>query len=480
MQIDVLKSKVKNFIESKWFIVLLSILTFLCWLTPIYLLSTIFMVIALALILWSGSNMVSIISVYMLYFAGKSEFSMGSIKTPENITCISIIFILGLAAIIFAILDIKKNFKIYKNKLLIDKFFISTVAILLYMAITIVNSPIVSYSIGSTLKNVLIFFAFILAELKIPKDDNTKDTLIFSLVLSIFVIFSEFCVRFIYVYNNYEHLLTARSHMGTLYFDYVSLDEALSLKELGLFWAVSNHYIIVVNMALIASVYYIFTNKDNKKKILSAFAIVLALIMNYFDKCRAGYLALLASFAAMAILLIVRNKDKRTRIIIYSSVFSICVIAVLALVIIVTPEKIVDLFKKIGTNRSTLYSIAWAQFKEHITFGTGIGSSYYYLVRDLISKQTLYNYHNYILQILSTMGIIGFGLFLYHLSTIIIKIWGYKSHNIMLIAVLTYFLINGLFDSIFFEDPYMIWYFILISVFCKTKNSDLNKIYYLY
>ena len=147
-------------------------------------------------------------------------------------------------------------------------------------------------------------------------------------------------------------------------------------------------------------------------------------------------------------------------------------------VAIITPERILNYIENEGTGRYDVFKVAIERFKESPVFGTGVGSSKYYLAKFNPTPQRLNNYHNFVLQVLSTMGIVGMGFFMYHIYSIVKKCINKSLYSLMMIIILAYMIINGLFDTVFFDWEYMTIYFALLALIGDKK--DISKRYYLF
>ena len=107
MEIINLDFRIKRLIESKIFVIVVSIITFLCWASNIRFISYAFFSLFLFLIYKTKSNGSSIFSLMMLLFGGDSNYEY-KIK-PYDILTIIIIAIFGCCALFYIIKDFKNN-----------------------------------------------------------------------------------------------------------------------------------------------------------------------------------------------------------------------------------------------------------------------------------------------------------------------------------------------------------------------------------
>jgi len=463
MERESIKIKTKKLIESKWFILILSALTFLCWLSRSFFLGTIVALIVFVLMEWSEAEFTPLISVYFLTLGGRSSYKSGNIVSVTGIISIVIISLLGVLLLYLVIKDIIKNFNSYKHKLSGDKVILGMLLLGAYMVYTLLYAPLIGSGVLYILRCFVILVFGVLAILKITKNKTNKELVMYSMIAVIYTIFFEFVVRFAYVATHIDYMLTARNGYYKEYESYHDLENALVCKELGLFWSVSNHYIIIVNIALVVAVYFILCYRNKKSNVaFASIGIVLALIMNYFCKCRAGYLSLAICGSFGLVATVIKNKSLRFKVITYTVLGVIGVIAAATVIYVITPDKILSYFNDVGSGRAEVFDVAIDQFKEHLTFGTGVGSSKYYLAKYCTFDYKLINYHNVILQVLSTLGIVGMVFFVYHIFTIVYRLWRNDLYSIMMLVILVYMFVNGMLDTIFFNWTFMIFFFVLL------------------
>ena len=478
MERESIKIKTKKLIESKIFILILSVLTFLCWLSRSFFLSTIIALFVIVLMFWVDSEFVPLISVYFLIMGGRSVYKAGNITNVVGIISIILIVILGCVLSFFLIKDIIKNFSAYSHKLSGDRVIISMLILGVYMIFTLINTPLLGSGVLYIVKCGVIMLMGICIILKVPKTKTNKELITFALVAIIYAIFLEFLVRLTYVATHVDYMYSARNFYFREYESYATFDLALECKELGLFWSVSNHYIILVNISLIAAIFLMICYKKTSNYIYGTIAIVLALIMNYFCRCRAGYLALMVSAICGLIFIFLRNKSAKFNLITYMLLFVMGILIFTITLYIITPAKFLNYFNDAGSGRSQVFKVAIDQFKSHLILGTGVGSSKYYLAKYCEYDYQLFNYHNVVLQVLSTMGIAGMALFGYHMYQVIYRIWRKDFYSLMALTMLVYMMVNGMLDTIFFNWTYMSIFF--MAFFMIGERPKDNKLIYLF
>ncbi len=124
-----------------------------------------------------------------------------------------------------------------------------------------------------------------------------------------------------------------------------------------------------------------------------------------------------------------------------------------------------------SSNRKLIYRLAWDKFKESLLFGHGVKSSAYYIYHELGLRYA--HYHNFALQIASTLGLVGISLLM-----LIVKEWYAILDElsdsfvycvaVSIIGALTHQLFDVSFDLYFFG----VYFYVLIGtieVYRKNK-----------
>ena len=145
--LNTIKQKLKIFLESRIFMLILSIITVCCWAFKQNILSYIFFAISIILIEFSASSYVSLPSLILLLFGGNRGDDI-PIKSNLGITFI-ILMSFGVFLMIFNFCkDFKTNIKKLKDSMLL-----SLTILAIVMLISVINSPVK----GTTLVYVLTF-----------------------------------------------------------------------------------------------------------------------------------------------------------------------------------------------------------------------------------------------------------------------------------------------------------------------------------
>ena len=145
MEIINLDFRIKRLIESKIFVIVVSIITFLCWASNIRFISYAFFSLFLFLIYKTKSNGSSIFSLMMLLFGGDSNYEY-KIK-PYDILTIIIIAIFGCCALFYIIKDFVVNYKEYVYRIKNEKIIWGLLAILGVFLLTILSTNHYGYTL---------------------------------------------------------------------------------------------------------------------------------------------------------------------------------------------------------------------------------------------------------------------------------------------------------------------------------------------
>lgn len=447
-----MKQKIANFFESKYFLIIISILTVFNYMFKVGMWTYIEVGIMLIVMMITNSKYVYMPSIVIFILGG------GLSKAP-NFKSFSFIFacIIGGLLIITLIYKVIINYKKIFCITASNSFIISTIILLLSMIlslITSINKTTTLAAIGGFSVNLVVMY-FVLSSVKVSND--TKYKLADSFVAIFYVIFSMVLMRLFKLLSEYS--------IKTFIFD-------KTYFHLG--WDYSNHYCSMMILSFIFSVYILITKWYDLswyQRILYIFPIPSIVITCIFVSARGPIYGLFGAICCGFILLVIKyRKNKKILIPLCTSVIIVGIIFIFVYIFVLK-----DVFGNKGLNgRPELWNLAIKHFKEHMIFGTGYGTQTIYIRNE--TMQGVYNYHNYYLQI-TTCGIVGIITFTIYLLNIgwhcINKLdW----FNIAFVSVFALFLVNGAVDTLFFSNKIMPLFSIcLCYVDLKPKEISLEN-----
>lgn len=455
-----MKSKVfysiSNFMNTKYFIMLVSILTFILYAFNAIEVACFFYCICIILGLVTNANFSSGLSVIFLSIATTQDDAEIKYNTPY-IILMSLLYVpIAILLVIKLITNRKEYFGMVKHNPLLYIMLIT----LLIMALSCVNSPSLKYfglGIGHYAITVGVFFVGLLF---IKTDKKTIDNLIFSIICLALVATAEYAYRFL-------ELL----HKGTM-FELIVISK---LTEVG--WLHPNHLAIIVNVGMLASLYYFIVAKNFKDKIFGFISFWILLTACVIMLCRGGYFALIVTLPLMVAFYIYYIKNHRMQI--YNDYIYLYISIAIALVALVVLKNngsfnlILDMFKDRGASlsgRSEIYKIAIDNLKNHFFIGTGVYSSRYYIELNY-PDNAVYNYHNCILQA-SCCGMLGIVAFIAYIVYLIKSCLKKNWFAMFVLILIVYYLSHGMIDTLFFNKRIEIILLLMVSQVYKISSKD--------
>ncbi len=444
-----IKTKLKIFFESRIFMLIISIITVLCWAFKLDILSYVFFAISIILIEFSMASYVSLPSIILLLFGGNRGDGI-PIKTPLGIAFI-VLMSIGFILMLF---NFFKNFKTNIKKLK-DSMILSLSILAIVMLISVINSPVK----GTTLVYVLTFSLNILITILMLTRIDTliekREFIIFSFILVLFTISTEVVIRFFELYEN-----------NNAYF-------LLSNKLIHLGWRLSNHYIIIINIAVILSAYQYMKTENIFEKLLALIAIVLGYALNGILMCRGSMLGMGICAIPLLIIYFIYTKNWKREI-----PYILLMLVVIAGSIIFinysnTAKQCLEKFINNGSDlngRKELYELAKENFKKHLFIGTGAGSSAYY-IKNNFPWNPVNNYHNVFYQ-MTTCGILGLIALAIYLFAIVKRLFKKDLLALILFVIFLYFMIHGQVDTLFFNRKVMPFFTIAILLLPNIIKND--------
>lgn len=444
--------KISLFFESKYFLAFISLITVLNFSINAGLWTYIEAGIILILMMISKSKFIYVPSIF-IFIIGGGLTSMPNYKSFSFVfTCI-----IGFFLIVVLVYDIIKKRKELVCISFSNSFIITTLllaVVILLSAITSVKPSTTMGALGGFLINIIVMYYIILS---VKPDDLSKHKLADSFIIIFYVIFSMIIIKLIRVLqdNSFKDIIFNKEFF-----------------RLG--WGHPNHYCSILSICSIIGIYqFISTFKFSNiaKKILYIFPLLGTIASCIFLSARGPLVGLMFALGTIFILTILKYRNNKK--ILLSSICLAIISAVCAALLYVFV--IHDAFGGKGLNgRQEIWPVAWNHFKNNWFLGTGYGTQRIFIMAE--TTQTVYNYHNYFLQI-STCGIVGIIAFIVYLFNIgwhcINKLdW----FNIAFISILALFLVNGFVDTLFFSNKIMPLFSIcLCYVDLKTKEMFLEN-----
>ncbi|MDZ4196141.1 MAG: O-antigen ligase family protein [Candidatus Izemoplasmatales bacterium] len=284
-------------------------------------------------------------------------------------------------------------------------------------------------------------------------------------------------VYFVYVGsfegNHRKYLMTMFLLMGIVvsvevFIYYLRVDDvlfAIENKLIHLGWGVSNYVATYLIMFIPASFYFAKTSKYYPPWVL---LIVFQIVALAFTASRAGMIAFLLILPFLLVFLL------------YDKVWTKTVINLLLLVAFgygiyfLNQVAFETLYLRLidrgldDTGRVEIWIQAWEMFLKHPLFGGGIFAKY----------DTVYRmYHNTVLHVMASMGIVGtIGLLhqLYTQFAVVIKRWS-KDRIIFVIAMLGAHA-HGMVDNIYIMPQFMVILMVIVAVFENANKVETLNI----
>jgi len=429
--------KMKKFLNSYYFIGLVFGVTVLCWILRTQILAFSIYAIFFLLIVIFDVKRVQMLAIVLAAIINYREDNM-----YDNIYVFIVFGSLALVLVIYDFIHHKINF----------------------------NSEILYASLIFLGANVLSFV------------NANKDTvgLIFAGVVQII----GYCLIFVYFFSNKENddfkyvpvncLFMGLAIFLELVFHLLMFSGgAITKRDIDLGWGISNFIAMVVTI-LIPPTMYLYVENQKRKYVLGA--VVLDLVVIFITFSKGAFLTLGIIFIPFAIFIYKYCKDKKSFLKDGGFLLALGIIGLLIITQIdIIWDGFIEYFKEMdergwfnNESRIILYRRGLEVFKQFPIFGGGSYTGQYYLDHNS-------NYHNYIIQSLATIGIVGTIAFIYNIFVIIKKSWYNNYYNIAIIFVVAAMMLHGLVDTTWYNPIIMVILYIFLP-FLNDKKVEKDLI----
>lgn len=440
------------FLESKYFLALISILTVLNFSINAGLWTYIEAGIILIFMMISKSSFVYVPSIF-IFIIGGGLTSLPNYKSFSFVlTCI-----VGFFLIVVLVYNIIKKRKELVCISFSNSFTITTLFLVVAILLSTINSVKPSTTMGALggfLINIIVMYYILLS---VKPYDLSKNKLANSFIFVFYVIFSMVIIKFIRVlqYNTIKDIIFNKGYFS-------------------LGWGHPNHYGSILSICSIFGIYqFINTFKSSSiiNKTLYIFPLFGTIATCIFLSARGPLVGLAVALSSIFILTILKYRNNKK---IFLSSICLAIISFVCAVLLYI-FVIHDAFGGKGLNgRQEIWPVAIKHFKENWFLGTGYGTQRIFILAE--TSQTVYNYHNYFLQISTcgSVGIIAFAIYLVNVGWHCINKLSW--FNISFIAIFALFLVNGFVDTLFFSNKIMPLFSICLCYLdLKPKELDFER-----
>lgn len=428
-----IKSKISSFLNSIYFIIFINIISIIFWYLEQPMYAYIIYLISFIFIILTDANRIVTITLIMNGLIGYRIVS-----TPEYNELYRnnlLVFLpIALIALSVAFYDFfykrKEKFK-YKNEIIYG-----LIGIVLANVLSLINADhntiwLICLGILETISFLIIFLYFYNVKDENSIDYLSKTSLLLGLSITVQIII---------------HILTKSNDYDFFYF------------PLG--WG-NRNTISIMYMAIIPLTFYLYFK--NQKNRYALFLVCVYLVMTLMMISRGAYLTLALLSLPFFIITYQRIDDKKK----YLKDISLSMGIILVLVIVIIFSfSIEDVFYEhvinkilVGifdlTGREEIYPIGYELFLRYPLFGAGSYTGAYFL--RTLNDMGVGTYHNYLIHIVATTGLVGLVIFLYYLVAIFKKVLIDDKFNLCVLIIIFNFLIHGLFDNTFFNPLFMIF-----------------------
>lgn len=373
-------------------------------------------------------------------------------------------YILGLlTAFYIFIISLKNGFKL-------SSFEKMEIIFTIYILMSILYSYNINSSIEVLTKNIrIIIFASVSIRMIFILNKDIKRTMyiigkyfvIGTLFISIYIFFAEFGIRRI---NN---------RYGEIVFS----------KEYGTYITYSYNLIISICMLIFN---YFFNCRNSKSKIRT---IILITIIGYFILISGTRKALVMPIIFVLMMIAFKSRKNMFNIIKYGAIASVFIIIIYNIImntenlyniIGYRMESLLSFTAKVKDNsmieRALMREYAWRLFLDSPLIGNGAGTFRDFFV--IISGKYLYSHNNH-LELLSTLGVIGYSIFYGWIIFILCKLYiMITKGDKIAIGLLSFIFIQVILDygTVSYNSEQYILIYSLAGFYCYNNNIQKEKL----
>lgn len=428
--------KIRKFIVSNYFLALVFILNVLFWWLKLgIIMMGISSAIAIFIILFDLNRL----PLIPLLLANIINYRIA--KLEENLWVLIVFAAILAPFIIYDLFKTKPDFK--------DKIALSMVIFLGINIVSLINTNKNTFGLG------LIGVAQVL------------------LYLTLYLYISKMRTK-----DSFNYIAKNAAFMGTAIFlqmviKLIMFEGLVITKEtLDLGWGMANYVAMVMTVLIPLTVYLYVINQKNKHILLVVCAEFLIIVLTL---SKGAFLAWGLAIVPIVIFSCMYAKDKKGILIDGASLLLILALSIFAI------SKIDFIWKEVtdylfdmrergwftDVNRMELYKKGFDVFKGNPIFGAGSYSSQYYLIISI-------NYHNYIIQSLATLGIVGLIGFGYYMYTIVKGTLVKHFFNVSVLFIIILLSIHGLVDTTWYNPLIMIIISVILPL--MPQKSALSMI----
>lgn len=422
---------VERFLHTKWYLLVLSLLTVVVWATKTeaavlpYLLG----VLLLELILFKDAMPTAAILLNALFMIGNGYDNWTMETIPLYVYLAPVVIIFGM---LIHVIRFKQRF--FQGKLL--------------PGILIMIAGVVGATFNASFLNFNYFFY---------------------MVVGFFYAFVYFVYVGSFEGDHTEYLMTLFFLLGLVvaaevFLYYSRVEDVMAFLETGtihLGWGVSNYVATYLVMLIPATFYFV---KKSQYGVFLVFVAIFQIIALLFTSSKAGTISFFFTLPMLIAYLLVEKKWQKT-------VFNVAFLAA-AIAIVYTPLRaFVDTMalRLWGegldpAGRIEIWQAGWDMFREFPLFGGGIFAKY-----DTVFRM----YHNTFLHVAATMGLVGLAGLIHQLWVQFTVLWKKLDRKSIIFTIgLLGAHAHGMVDNIYLMPQFMIVIVIVVAVY-ESKNKLL-------
>ncbi|HHU55980.1 MAG TPA: O-antigen ligase family protein [Acholeplasmataceae bacterium] len=431
----------RNYFDSNYFIAITYLFTILCWYLKDQRIAMIYYLLMTLLIILLNARRASIIT---LIFAAIINYRETTFQSNMNI----VLFMVAFGAPIILIDFFRRKVKL-KNEI-----FIAMIILLLANILSLINTTENTFHLGlvGVAQNIAFCALFLYFYNTNDKDIN------------------------IYISKNALALGIAIALEFILYI--ITYQDDILGKDIELGWGISNS-IAMVLLLVIPLTIYLYSQYQKHNFIL--FFVMIDILLVILMLSKGAYLSLgLVFFPIFAfVFFFIKNRKKFIIDLIFSGLIFIVMLIfifrfdILAIGIREYMERMDGRGWFNDPARVKIYKYGFEVFKKYPILGAGSYSNGYNLVTGGFSE-VIKHYHNYIIQTLATLGIVGLLSFGYYIFVIIKSCIKKNIYNILVLFAIIAMLIHGLVDNTWHNPIIMVIVTIYIVGVSKNKESSYD------